>query len=296
MVQPNPEMNTPHGRGDSNDLALSFSDANALANLPAEVDIATMRQMMQTLVARVEALQQSQAIQMAGVHDRLDAVELEIPLVQEQTALRMRDLESRVNSGIEEAAASLQSEVEDKFGALASQIDAQRDELAELRESKKQTESRLARAIADIERLCSTVRPPAVSVAPVPEAIGPARSRVAEHIRPPKPVFNPAVPANSSSGFEAWKRQFMQDGEPVAPVPAPDQANGRVTICPRCLSDRTRPAALGRLDRILHMAGFNPHRCKSCAHRFYKRDTAASFTLAAPGGIENSRGHQNSRR
>jgi len=46
--------------------------------------------MMETLFAKMETLQQNQAIQLAGVHDRLDAVELELPLIQEQGALRIR--------------------------------------------------------------------------------------------------------------------------------------------------------------------------------------------------------------
>jgi hypothetical protein len=310
MDQPNNHPNPP---GDSAALILSFSDANALANLPPEVEIATMRQMMQSLFARVDALQQNQAIQLAGVHDRLDAVELEIPMIQEQSALRIRDLETRVNLGIEDATATLQSEVAGRFTSLAAQMEAQRGELSELRESKKLADTRLNRVIADIERLCGNLEVPA---APRPDAT-PApvlHSRIAEHIRraaldlgprednplvadislkkvraheplvpngsvaPPVQAARPATVNNQVPGFEAWKRQFMQDGEPDSPSLSAGPANQHV-ICPRCFSDRTRPATLGRLDRIFHIAGFTPHRCKSCAHRFYKRDAAAGTPL-----------------
>ncbi len=108
-----------------------------------------MRQMMETLFSRVEALQQNQAMQFAGVHDRLDAVELELPLIQEQSALRVRDLEARMSVEIEEAArtaaeevaAGLQEDVAGKFGSLAAQIESQSNELNQMRESKRQVES-----------------------------------------------------------------------------------------------------------------------------------------------------------
>src|SRR5580658_2009296 len=90
---------------DSNALIVSLANGN-LQVVPPEVELATVRQMMETLFARVDALQQNQAVQLAGVHDRLDAVELEIPLIQEQSALRIRDLETRMTVEIGEAARS----------------------------------------------------------------------------------------------------------------------------------------------------------------------------------------------
>jgi hypothetical protein len=288
--------NPPGDRGDSGALMLSFPDANALAHLPPQVEIATMRQMMDSLFARVDSLQQNQAIQLAGVHDRLDAVELEIPVIQEQSALRMRDLEARVSQGFEEAAATLQLEVAGKFNSLAAQMEAQRDELSLLRESKKQADTRLNRAIEDIERLCSNMGEPLTAYRPAASPI--RHSRNSEHIRAPGPLVpngsaaapklkvqipeaaaKPAPQSNTVPGFEAWKRQFMLDGEPQAPSLVSETAGHRIVICPRCYSDRTRPATLGRLDRLFHMAGFTPHRCRSCAHRFYKRDAGESTPL-----------------
>ena len=85
--------------------------------------------------------------------------------------------------------------------------------------------------------------------------------------------------------FDAWKRQFMQDGEPLQPAFAAESGNGGgIMICPRFYSDRTRPATLNRLDRILRLGGFFPHRCRSCSHRFYKRDAPVAM---APGDRES---------
>src|SRR3954471_4518705 len=114
---------------ESSGLIVSFPHAAAGAKRNPDVELATMRQMIEALFNRVETLQQNQAIQLAGVHDRLDAVELEIPLIQEQSALRIRDLETRMSVEIEEAArsavddakAGLHQEVEGKFGSLTTQ-------------------------------------------------------------------------------------------------------------------------------------------------------------------------------
>ena len=162
-------LNTSHN-GDTVDchaLILSSATENGLVNLPPEVELATVRQMMETLFVRVQQLQQNQAIQLAGVHDRLDAVELELPLIQEQGALRMRDLEARMSEEIDEAARSavqeataaatavVQEEVARKFNSVATQMEAQHKELSRIRESKEAAEMRLNRAIMDVERLCT---------------------------------------------------------------------------------------------------------------------------------------------
>src|SRR6202789_4328032 len=103
MGEPIPNTSQRSETLDSNALILSSFNANALANLPPDAELATVRQIMETLFARMDTLQQNQAIQMAGVHDRLDAVELELPIIQEQGALRIRDLEARMSAEIEEA-------------------------------------------------------------------------------------------------------------------------------------------------------------------------------------------------
>lgn len=287
---------------------------------------------------RVDALQQNQAMQMAGVHDRLDAVELELPLIQEQGALRMRDMEVRIGVEIEQAARSaveeatavatsvIQEEVSGRFSALAAQMEAQRADLRQMRESKMEADTRLGRAILDIERLCGNLtqgpeeRPYRIPAEP---AASPFRSRISEHIRkaaidlapgegnplngdahlekqelnpvtpaaavltaepiasarpaatepiPSTPLAKPEPPITSVPGFDAWKRQFMQDGEPLMPTLAGELGQSPANVaCPRCFSDRTRPATLNRLDRILRLANVIPHRCRSCSHRFYKR-------------------------
>src|SRR5579862_2283788 len=106
MDQPIPNPSLMGELVDSNALIVSPPDANAVANAAPEVERAAVRHMMQTLFARMETLQQNQAVQLAGVHDRLDAVELELPLIQEQGALRIRDLEARMGAEIEQAARS----------------------------------------------------------------------------------------------------------------------------------------------------------------------------------------------
>jgi hypothetical protein len=401
MAQPNTEQPDNAQLLAAAGLILS-SGGTDLAKLPPEAQLATMRQMLEALFARVEALQQNQAVQLASVHDRLDAVELELPLIQEQSALRMRDLEARVNVNIEDAvriaaeelAAGLQEDVAGKFGSVAAQLDNQSKELAQLREAKKVTESRLHNAIQDIERLCGNLPPQRVEELPQPlhePAPSRYRTRIAQHIRraaveaapdesnplvgaqapasvqaptdptqePPKPLAAKPAPPNHGvpgfddrkrqfmlvpdesnqpaagtqehsksqpdaklpppnhgvpgfedwkrqfmlvpdesdppaavtqehpksqpdakhappdhavPGFDDWKRQFMQDGEPLSPTMQVESDKPvRRFVCPRCYSDRIRPATLTRLDSIFRLAGFSPHRCRSCSHRFYKR-------------------------
>jgi hypothetical protein len=379
-------MGQPHTQPPENGPALEMAglilsaNSGGLARLPPEAELSTMRQMMETLFSRIDTLQQNQARQFAGVHDRLDAVELELPLIQEQSALRIRDLESRMTveieeaarSAVEEAASGLQEEVAGKFGSLAAQIESQRKELSHMRESRKEAESKLNRVVEDIERLCGSLAPAPRLVEEkqpvIPETpASPFRTRIAEHIKRaavdaapdesnpligdpthkkpvagtlpvgPQPVsprfaartgdlpssvgkqsvesvkpaspaatvnvpftaHSPAKPAARTSpaipvatpatarvawgtadgavpGFDSWKRQFMQDGEPPAPalVAEPD---GRIksVICPRCYSERTRPASAARLDGIFRLAGYSPYRCRSCTNRFYKRGMSA---------------------
>ncbi len=373
MGEPIPNISR-HGEAiDSNALILSSFDTNALANLPPDAELTAVRQMMETLFAKMDALQQNQAIQLAGVHDRLDAVELELPMIQEQGALRIRDLEARMSleieeasrAAVEEATVAAQEEIAGKFKSVSAQMEAQREELTQIRESKKLAETRLDRAILDIERLCGNLAPhsdeePHRIYAEPPSS--PFRSRIAEHIRKaavdlapgednpligdahfkrfradfvpitqppaaksvggpgiaatpkspdlPQPVNSPvsglgrvagvamdskravspfvaaavspsaafrtAAVGNSSPGFDAWKRQFMQDGEPPQPVLSANSVSAAgAVVCPRCFSDRTRPATLNRLDRVLRLAGYFPYRCRSCADRFYKRGAPA---------------------
>jgi hypothetical protein len=294
---------------DSNALTLSFPDANALTNLPPGAEFAVVRQMVETLFARVETLQQHQAIQLAGVHDRLDAVELQIPMIQEQSALRIRDLEARMSAEIEEIGAGLQTEVTGRFSSLAAQMEAQREELGQIRESKRLAETRLDRAILDIERLCANLGAPSREE-PAKSTLTPIHSRISEHIRkaaldlapgvdnplvadpqlkkPRKPleesieraVARPPSPAHAANGipdFEAWKRRFMEEDEPPFPALTAEAVKpSSIVVCPRCFSDRTRPATANHWDRLFRLAGFTPHRCKSCAHRFYKRESPAS--------------------
>jgi hypothetical protein len=349
------------------DLVLSQGHEVSLSQLPPEAQLATMRQMLETVFQRMDSLQQNQAVQFAGVHDRLDSVELELPLLQEQSALRLRDLETRVSSqiedaaksAVEEASAGLQREVAGKFGSLEAQIEVQRNELDQLRESRKQVESRLSRAVLDIERLCGSLGPrPAEVVYHPPAAEAPAsqfKSRIAEHIRKaavnaapdesnplvgdllqkrsgterepveilsdaapqpaaPKPAPNhlPVAPAaihcapsevsaapsiadpnpdapkaveTAVSGFDDWKRQFMQDGDPLLPsLGHVAGAKAKTVVCPRCFSERTRPATRTKIDGLFRLAGFTPHRCRSCAHRFYKRGTASDESFGDDHG------------
>src|SRR5579871_876479 len=176
MGDPNPQTREPEQISDARGVIVSPVDESGVTAHSAAAELATMRQMMETLFARMEVLQQNQAVQFATVNDRLDAVELEVPLIQEQTALRMRDLESRMGSEIEESArlaaeavvASLQDDVAGKFGSLTSQIENQRKELLSMRESKILAESRLNQVIEDIERLSGNLQP-----SPVQEALQP---------------------------------------------------------------------------------------------------------------------------
>jgi hypothetical protein len=327
------------------ELILSISNTE-LAHFASATEVATMRNMMEALFARMETLQQNHAVQFAGVHDRLDAVELELPLIQEQSALRMQDLEGRITAQIEETAksaaeeatAGLHEQVSGKFGSLEAQIEQQRSELAQMRASKEAVESRLSRAVSDIERLCGTLetKPPDPIERPIVEQPpSPFRSRIAEHIRkaaldaapddsnplladpakrpsaseinvPPSPVLaqsavartagvplrvEPPTPVNGAPpGFDDWKRQFMQAGDPLVPSLTHEGTDrtGSV-ICPRCFSDRTRPATRTKLDGLFRLTGFSPHRCRSCAHRFYKRGGSSDSTLE---GSADSRGEE----
>src|ERR1035441_1577398 len=198
MGQPIPNTSQTGNTVDYNALILSPANATTLVNQPADLELSTVRQIIETLFARVDALQQNQAVQLAGVHDRLDAVELELPLIQEQGALRVRDREARMTVEIDAAAraavdeatsvltVALQEEVSGKFSALAAQMETQSRELGEMRESKKLADARLNRTGLDIERLCGNLaaRPDEelhrLHVEPV---ASPFRSRIAEHIR-----------------------------------------------------------------------------------------------------------------
>jgi hypothetical protein len=206
MSQPMANISQTGETSDSSALIQSLANTNLPANLPPEVELVMVRQMMETLFARVDSLQQNQAMQLAGVHDRLDAVELELPLIQEQGALRIRDLEARMSveidaaarSAVEEATAAvtavLQEEVVGKFTSLAAQMEAQNKELSQMRESKKLADTRLNRAILDIERLCGNLSPQPHQVPQRPHiepATSPFRSRVAEHIRKAAVDFAP---------------------------------------------------------------------------------------------------------
>ncbi|HEY3838461.1 MAG TPA: hypothetical protein VGL72_17900, partial [Bryobacteraceae bacterium] len=204
MELPNTESPDNSQSLDPAGLVLSAENGTGIVQQPHEVELATMRRMLEALFARMEALQQNQAVQLAGVHDRLDAVELELPLIQEQCALRIRDLESRMGVEIEEATraaveeltSGLQEEVTGRFGSLMAHLESQRKELAQMRESKKQTESKLNRAVLDIERLCGNfgVKTAEEGQRPVAERTpgermgvevpaSPFRSRISEHIR-----------------------------------------------------------------------------------------------------------------
>lgn len=349
------------GQGDAGSLVPASNGGVAVT--AAEAEIVAVRQMLEMLYGRFEALQQNHARQFAGVHDRLDAVELEIPLIQESSALRIRDLEERMGSAIEEAAkaavedaaAGLQADFASRFGSLASQLDSQHQELLQLRDSRKSTESKLDRAIQEIERIGCVwgeqgehQRQPRPPELPVPTA-SPARTRIAQHIRqaaidlapdvsnplvadpPPRklpedawaeavaraarlghvaaaaagqsgtPAQNPVVansPANSASatktsapersaperrdpGFEEWKRQFMQPGEPLMPTlksADEEKAKKGAVNCPRCDSARVRVATRNSLDELFGLIRLTPHRCRTCSHRFYKFRVVAQET------------------
>jgi hypothetical protein len=288
-----------------------------LANLPHETQLATMRQMMETLFNRIDALQQHQAVQLAGVNDRLDAVELELPLIQEQSALRIHDLESRMSAEIEEAtravvdelSAGFHQEVSGRLGSLVAQIENQRNELAQMRDSKKLAETKLDRVVQDIERLCGnlTPRPPETSApAAAPAQASPYRVRIAERIRkaameaapedhnpligqpaprvaPASPVVSQPVrpaaaaqaPEKAIPGFDDWKRRFMESNENLNAQKSAESRKHEVIACPRCYSILTRPATPNRVDGLLRLAGMIPHRCRACSHRFYKKGVPA---------------------
>lgn len=217
-----------------------------------------MRQAVETLIARVEALQQRHAMQFAGVHDRLDAVELELPLIQEQSALRMRDLETRMSAEVEETArtaaeemaARLREDVAGKFGSLTAQIESQSYELSQMRESRRLAESRLNSAIEGVERLCASLgargaetqygtpdgglepghrMEPVYPIEPVyPESAytmaepstSPFRTRIAEHIR--KAAVDAAPDeSNPLVGDLAAKREQEKSAEPEVKIEEP---------------------------------------------------------------------------
>lgn len=278
-------------------LIVSSLNGTDLVGLAPETQIATMRQMMESLFSRIEAVEQKQAVQLAGVHDRLDAVELELPLVQEQSALRIHDLEKRVAVQMEEA---IGEAVAGRFGSLAAQLESQQKELAQLRESKKQAESRLDRAVQDIERLCGDLPAAPRAETFAAAAAAPAsqfRPRIAEHIRKAaveaapdqsnpllgepgrrlpaelKPALKPIPipPPTPAPRFDDWKRQFMQDGQPVNATLLPEADKSKIIVCPLCHSERTRPATATVMDGVFRLAGLSPYRCRACAHRFYKR-------------------------
>ena len=368
MEHPSSRPFEESGTRQGGDMVISPGNEATLSQLPAEAQLATMRLMLETVFQRMETLQQNQAVQFAGVQDRLDSVELELPLMQEQSALRIRDLETRMSSQIEDAAksavdgvaAGLQEEVAGKLGSLEAQIDLQRNELDRMRESRIQVESRLDRAVLDIERLCGSLGPRPVEevyrpVAEVPAS--PFRSRIAEHIRkaaveaapdesnplvgdvaqkgpaaenaaptidPPQPVgprpvavpvtvaafagrgatHEPAASVSSEApkplvrtsvaertvpGFDDWKRQFMQDGDPLLPSLGHElHEKLKAMVCPRCFSERTRPATRTKIDGLFRLTGFTPHRCRSCGHRFYKRGTASDSSLEDEHGDAQS--------
>ena len=279
MDQLNPTTPVRENDGMPESLVPSPSSHNGVARTHADAELAAVRQMMESLYARFESLQQNHAIQFAGVHERLDAVELEIPLIQERTALGMRNIESRVKAGIEEVRAELQAEVSGRLGSLSAQFETQHRELSRLQEAKQVTENRLNRALQDLERLTNSmgeqtathqperaplVRPQAdPRAAPVPAVPAPA---------PYAPVQSPQ--ARVDRRFEGWKKQYMEFGESGNGHQPDRQLETRpvsdILTCPRCSSIRVRPATPTGIDRLFRLAGIKPHRCRSCSHRFYK--------------------------
>ena len=342
-------------------MILSSESGTGVVRHPPEVELATMRQMMEALFSRVEVLQQNQAVQFAGVHDRLDAVELELPLIQEQSALRIRNLETRMSveieeaarSAAEEAAAGIQEDVTGKFGSLAAQLEIQRQELIQMRESKQLTEGRLNRVVMDIERLCGNLGPrPAEEIyRPVAEAppspfrgsrlrsisskaavdaapddgnplvggwaaektVSPANTgadsratRTANLPRPHSrrrnrlPDFPPPWCASRGPGCRRDGPHSADDESPRLPTlrggeyrPGLRRLETAVHAGRRATESdhepgigparqggdlspvlfRTHPARNSHhgIDALFRLAGFSPHRCRSCAHRFYKR-------------------------
>ena len=294
-----------------------------------------MWQIMESLFDQVQTLQQNQAIHFSSVHDRLDAVELELPLIQEQSALRIRDIEVRmtgeVQDAVEEATSGLQNAFMGKLGSLTELIENQQRELAQIRESRQLTETRLSHAVRDIERLCGEltphrdnerfhsqpespgyVYPPQVGEHPRKVAFefsrGPGNSLVAEPnlkrslaysengipdarlsrqgqptsarsafhrqeaAKPDGERVLRSKPAESSvPGFDDWKLQFMLDPESSeTTLPPAQEAKDKIPRCPKCLSERIRPATHTRLDLVFRLIGLTPHRCRACTHRFYK--------------------------
>src|SRR5258708_37356574 len=104
MDQPNAKPEETADASEPAALVRSHSSHGGALRPASEADLATVRQMMEVLFTRFDHLQQNNAMQWAGMHERLDAVELEIPLIQEQNALRLRDMEARMSAEIEEAA------------------------------------------------------------------------------------------------------------------------------------------------------------------------------------------------
>jgi hypothetical protein len=279
MDQPNPTTPGRENAAMPESLVPSLSSPNGVVRTQADAELAVVRQMMESLYARFEALQQNHAIQFAGVHERLDAVELEIPLVHERTALGMRNIESRLNAGIEEVRAELQAEVSGRLGSLSAQFETQHLELSRLQEAKQATEIRLNRALQDLERLTNSMgRQTAVHQ---PEHAPLVRPQADP---PPPPV--PAVPAAATNApvqpryvqvdprFEEWKKQYMEfdkrDDSDQSEREAENPLDPAILTCPRCASIRVRPATPVGIDRLFRLAGLKPHRCRSCSHRFYK--------------------------
>ena len=274
MEQPNPISRKNGDTPVSGSLVPAFPNENEVVPRHAEGELAAVRQMMELLHSRFDALQQSHAVQFAEVHERLDGVELEIPLIQEQSALRLRDIESRMNSGIEE----VKAEISGKLGSLSSLFETQRQELSRVRESKQRTEDRLNRAILDIEKLCGSAgRQPAPAQATAP-------------FRAPTP---PPQPERAGLKFDDWVKQYMEIGESDAPDPEIWPAGKDIPRCPQCDSSRIRPATPIKIDAFFRLFRLSPHRCRSCAHRFYRLGKAVvperegSASEAAGSGATN---------
>jgi hypothetical protein len=195
------------------------------------------------------------------------------------------------------------------LGSLVAQIENQRNELAQMRDSKKLAETKLDRVVQDIERLCGnlTPRPPETSApAAAPAQASPYRVRIAERIRkaameaapedhnpligqpaprvaPASPVVSQPVrpaaaaqaPEKAIPGFDDWKRRFMESNENLNAQKSAESRKHEVIACPRCYSILTRPATPNRVDGLLRLAGMIPHRCRACSHRFYKKGVPA---------------------
>jgi hypothetical protein len=269
MDHPNPTTPGPENDGMPESLVPSASNAAGVVRTSADAELVVVRQMMESLYARFDALQQNHAIQFAGVHERLDAVELELPLIQERTALGMRNIESRVKAGIEEVRTELQAEVSGRFGSLSAHFETQHRELSRLQEAKQVTENRLNRALQDLERLTNSmgqqtaIRQPERTPLVRPQADPPAAHTP---VQPPHAHVDPR--------FEEWKKQYMEFDKPDNP-PQPESEpetplDSEILTCPQCASIRVRPAKPTGIDWLFRWAGLKPHRCRACSHRFYK--------------------------